>query len=1125
MEAWWGDLQFRLQQLRESCDALESAVSAMPEMPHTNKANPGLAVGKTVFHEVPNKGSFDTPAASKFTISSGVPTLISPPLTKVPGSSNGRSELRTLDALAQQFIVSEPEALKVYDALHATRRGGRKSLKEEIQSLSLLSARHAGASFTEEDEGWLGRVCSCLPALHPVSNVRMRWDAMSLVIVMADVIIIPVSVAWPSGVRIFSVTFFYQLLCILFWLFDMALSFVSGIYIEGELCMSRRLIALRYLKGWFALDVLAVAIDAFLITGDDQIPQEIRAIRLLRLLRLAKFQTISAAFEDRCVKAGKQYLIYMKIFGTIVFSILATIHVFACLLVYIGSLTRQANMPNWLDTYGMVDLDNGFQYMRAANWVLSNCSPVPYPFIAQNPVEQLFMLLVIFYTLPLIGSQLGRLTGTVTLMNEKRRERDQIKRDFQRYLLATKVDTELAHRMQYSLDGILKNPQINEPVATKLLPLSLVTELHVSRKRAVIERHPFISLLMHREVNLAGAISAAFQIRQVAAGEEIFEGGKKAEHMYLTTEGTYMLLCADALDNNHNKITEPAWFSELSLFSYVWHVSTLVSYDVGKIYSIGTDDFMAAIKDSPPAVVFVYEYAQYLMRMVAKEPNSSTDLLPEHWSNQACDSTQLGDLLMGGDRRRSSIRQSISLSGEEERILDWVDELGSEHQLDDALADRLRGSFVELDWRDGVYARRSQVDEGERCLLAMLSAIWLSTDNHESLIASQKPEDRLSASSWSSLQEFNRWADLTPAQLKAVLVFLSIRGIGKIQSIARKCAPSSRQSPEKIILYVMRHLESEIPSIEQLDGEGTQIVMSILEILHKFNFGQFLQGENNPHSIKLLQEAIESEGIQVFKACLFAQVCILSGLTGAVSLKGSLFLNERNASSLIQGLKCLQLVTQAEPQRIYWNYISDRAATLNLTIALPSHLAVARLLCLTRTVDQKGLVEVQKAWNDLNEHEVEVLEEFLLVDGIQSQSFIMAFLPQFLANARANLALGLKSGFVILADFLERLHANRCFVKAESLTVKVDMSSLASLLVEVDSLWLARACLENGHIVKHAKGVSFLMTLRCYQLINGQVVHYSRWEHILERLSENQLKLLSSRAPPEDTSTSRWLSV
>ena len=256
-----------------------------------------------------------------------------------------------------------------------------------------------------------------------------------------------------------------------------------------------------------------------------------------------------------------------------------------------------------------------------------------------------------------------------------------------------------------------------------------------------------------------------------------------------------------------------------------------------------------------------------------------------------------------------------------------------------------------------------------------------------------------------------KWASLSQAELHAVMVFLAVRGVGKIKDFARFGPPSSRQSPEDILLFAIKNLEQHLPSITSLDEDGLHCVESTFEILKQFNLGQYLQGENNPHSISLLKNEIDSEGLAALKVYLFAQVCTLSGLTGSATLKGSLFLNEQNTRSLIQGVRCLQKVMDEDAVNVYWRFVASRATSVQAGTSQPAELALARLLCLTRSYDMKGLEEVKKAWNAITARERSVLEECLLCDGMASPSYLLAFLPQFLANARANHHLGLAAPF------------------------------------------------------------------------------------------------------------------
>merc|ERR1719460_195294 len=125
----------------------------------------------------------------------------------------------------------------------------------------------------------------------------------------------------------------------------------------------------------------------------------------------------------------------------------------------------------------------------------------------------------------------------------------------------------------------------------------------------------------------------------------------------------------------------------------------------------------------------------------------------------------------------------------------------------------------------------------------------------------------------------------------------------------------------------MSHL---VPSVTYLPAEMMHLVHSALLLQTEFNFAQFMQGENLPLNVAILAEIIEEHGEQLLKFYLFVVVCFMSGLTGAISLEGSLFLTDMNASNLLAGVRHLQEIGKIGPESIYWGYVSARAKKLGM---------------------------------------------------------------------------------------------------------------------------------------------------------------------------------------------------
>merc|ERR1712203_967600 len=101
-----------------------------------------------------------------------------------------------------------------------------------------------------------------------------------------------------------------------------------------------------------------------------------------------------------------------------------------------------------------------------------------------------------------------------------------------------------------------------------------------------------------------------------------------------------------------------------------------------------------------------------------------------------------------------------------------------------------------------------------------------------------------------------------------------------------------------------------------------QLIRTTLTIYNNFNLGQMVQGESAPSQVHVLKSCIENEGQKagqrVLKFYLFSLVCTMSGILGAKSLQGSLFMDEANGGNMIWCLQCLQQLGSATPHAVYW---------------------------------------------------------------------------------------------------------------------------------------------------------------------------------------------------------------
>jgi len=1093
-----GEFGSCLQALNGTYEGMQAALRSMPQ---EQLAQDELKVQRHPEAQVSPKREH---AKEKFELLDGVPTMT----TKAPKSQNTalskknsqgnlalaaqKSGLRLLDDWSESFVVSEEDAIAMYNHLYSSKDSKRFS-----------SVRYEGLELSHSCSAW-------------VNSLHYFWQICTLVLVSLDTVLIPLTLAWPHISEGTSPAGLYFQVGPYLWSFDICMSFVPSIMQKSVWS------AVIYLCTRFPLDAGLVTLDMVLLL--ELVEKRFRVFSLVRLMRILKFRGVMVSLENRlAAKGNMKFVLYLTIFQCIA-QVLAVNHVLACLLFYVGVFSQEQKLKNWIDTYEVDNYEFSLQYMQCFNWAIAQYTPAPYPYQPQNEFEQAVIIVVILTCLPLLGAQIGKIGGTLNLLKEKAKERDTVRRDLQRWLFKTNAPEKLTRKLLDSLTDVLESKDspmdLKEPIALKFLPSTLLEELHIVKIGQKLEKHQFFHLLMDERVGISGRLSAAFRTVNCVQGEDIFHQGKRAAGLFITLGGQFLMHLQKSdvsmgHRHSHNSldgglgIFPDEWIAELCLYSNMIHSVFLTAKTYSKVLLAPAAEFVKAIQESPGSVVAVHEYALKMLSSYSqnRETVSAWEMLRPELTEDSVQHTQLADLLNPGMGRMNGFKSSEVTS-----FANLVEDFLQPGLDNTELVQLIKRKFPELRDESGIYALLHLEDEIERAVLSMLSVIWLLKDDWKSMVDCQKPQARLSEKTFGSIQEFLGAKRMTSHQLTSAFIILALRGLSKSEDFAKLCPPSERRTPEQVLSYAISNLDAYLPSMACLRGEAYDFVVSTVRMLDQFNFAQLLQGENNPHSVWQLQCSLQEEGVEVFQIYLFIQVSILCGVTGAITLRGSMFLSELNGRSVLKGLACLQHVSEEQPQAIYWRYIASRAEALQLVVQIPSHLVLARLACLTRTVEPKALQSLAADWDGLTELEQDALYQVFLTDGLYQKAFIFLYLPLFLTNAVANQDLGLRRGLQFLVELYTKLVNHRC-LNQEAFTVKVDISSLASLAKEIDDVRLLRKCLDYARIVKHAHGVTVLLTAESYQILSGQLVAEDRSAELLERLSAQQRMLAEALMP------------
>lgn len=332
------------------------------------------------------------------------PSTQMPHLDNHRSSSKGKFEAPTADGMAGNFetpttdgtAVDEEEEGEELDP-EVIRR--MNETRWEIVTKKLLA--EAGVLQTGEytiHDGWLEDDAADLPSesvrntepqkefrsigqtkhnggstiklfILPNSKSRLVWNILCVIACLFDFVQVPVNIAFSD---ILDPGLALQWVVLIFWVADIVFNFLTGVYINGTLCMEPWKVAKVYIKTWFALDVMLVTIDSIMLLSPSALEGNqagfsfIDLLQLLRIFRLLRMRKMSYVLTDFHIDhlEGPQACMSMT-FTCMIY--LAGIHVVSCLWHWIR---RKLNEDNgWLLELEIAEDAYMLQYWSSVNEV------------------------------------------------------------------------------------------------------------------------------------------------------------------------------------------------------------------------------------------------------------------------------------------------------------------------------------------------------------------------------------------------------------------------------------------------------------------------------------------------------------------------------------------------------------------------------------------------------------------------------------------------------------------------------------------------------------------------------------------------------------------------------------
>ena len=173
--------------------------------------------------------------------------------------------------------------------------------------------------------------------LNPRSSYTQWWDLITALALLYTCFVTPFEVAIVSKAEIGALFYINQVINMIF-IVDMFVQFVMPVpdSLSGELIRDHRILARRYLRGWFTVDLVSVLpIDVIVAIAPNILPTEntalVRVFKLMRILRLFKLMRVLRA--SRIMQRWENAIALSssaRSIATAWFSFCVILHWFAC---------------------------------------------------------------------------------------------------------------------------------------------------------------------------------------------------------------------------------------------------------------------------------------------------------------------------------------------------------------------------------------------------------------------------------------------------------------------------------------------------------------------------------------------------------------------------------------------------------------------------------------------------------------------------------------------------------------------------------------------------------------------------------------------------------------------------
>ncbi|XP_046399735.1 potassium/sodium hyperpolarization-activated cyclic nucleotide-gated channel 3 [Ischnura elegans] len=501
--------------------------------------------------------------------------------------------------------------------------------------------------------------------IHPCSNFRFYWDLCMLLLLVANLIILPVAISFFND-DLSTRWIAFNCLSDTIFLIDIVVNFRTGIMQQDnaeQVILDPKLIARHYLRTWFFLDLISsIPLDyIFLIFNQDfsesfQILHAGRALRILRLakllslvrlLRLSRLVRYVSQWEEVYIlqnlqkkrterrgrlasdapskkKFSKSNLIFkflnmasvfMRIFNLICMMLLIG-HWSGC-LQFLVPMLQGFPSNSWV---AINELQESFwleQYSWALFKAMSHMLCIGYGrFPPQSLTDMWLTMLSMISGATCYALFLGHATNLIQSLDSSRRQYREKVKQVEEYMAYRKLPREMRQRITEYFEHRYQGKFFDEEAILGELSEKLREDVINYNCRSLVASVPFFA---NADSNFVSDVVTKLRYEVFQPGDIIIKEGTIGTKMYFIQEGIVDIVMANG--EVATSLSDGSYFGEICLLTNARRVASVRAETYCNLFSLSVEHFNAVLDQYPLMRRTMESVAAERLNKIGKNPN------------------------------------------------------------------------------------------------------------------------------------------------------------------------------------------------------------------------------------------------------------------------------------------------------------------------------------------------------------------------------------------------------------------------------------------------------------------------------------------------------------------------